>query len=138
MGARRVRRLRPGHQRPFDFHQGHAVPGVRRKRQADLSGQIGKPELSAGFNWLEESGEIWTIRFETGTGDIIKLEGGGRSLTVNDELVLKHGDEEYAGMYLHFAGLLERHESDVDATPLRLMSDVFLMGARENGPDFEW
>ena len=34
--------------------------------------------------------------------------------------------------------LLERHESDVDAAPLRLMSDVFLMGARENGPAFEW
>ena len=41
-------------------------------------------------------------------------------------------------MYDHFADLLERHETDVDAAPLRLMSDVFLMGARVNGPDFEW
>ena len=102
------------------------------------SGQVHQPKLSAGFNWLEESGEIWTIRFETGTGDIIKLEGGGRNLTINDELVLQHGDSEYAAMYDRFADLLEAHESDVDAAPLRLMSDVFLMGARENTEAFEW
>lgn len=102
------------------------------------SGQPHQPQLSAGFNWLEESGEIWTIRFETGTGDVIKLEGGGRSLTVNDELVLQHGDGEYAALYNRFADLLEAGHSDVDAAPLRLMSDVFLMGARVNGPDFEW
>lgn len=102
------------------------------------SGEASKPKLSAGFNWLEESGEIWTIRFETGPGDVLKLEGGGRSLSINDELVLKHGDDEYAAMYDHFAQLLRAHQSDVDAAPLRLMSDVFLLGARENGPAFEW
>jgi|SRR5690554_3302020 len=102
------------------------------------SAQAHKPKLSAGFNWLEESGEIWTIRFETGTGDVIKLEGGGRSLKVNDAVVLQHGDGEYAAMYDHFADLLDRHESDVDTTPFRLMSDVFLIGARVNGPDFQW
>ena len=99
------------------------------------SGQAHKPKLSAGFNWLEESGEIWTIRFETGKGNVILLEGGGRSLTVNGELVLRHGDNEYGAMYERFAQLLDRHESDVAAAPLRLMSDVFLVGARENGPD---
>lgn len=102
------------------------------------SAQAHKPKLSAGFNWLEESGEIWTIRFETGTGDVIKLEGGGRTLKVNDAVVLQHGDGEYAAMYDHFADLLDRHESDVDTTPFRLMSDVFLIGARVNGPDFQW
>ena len=102
------------------------------------SGEAHKPDLSAGFNWLEESGEIWTIRFVTGQGNEIKLEGGGRTLRINGEVVLQHGDAEYAAMYAHFARLLDRRQSDVDAAPLRLMSDVFLMGARENGPDFEW
>lgn len=102
------------------------------------SGQPHQPVMSAGFNWLEESGEIWTIRFETGTGDVLRLEGGGRSLRINDELVLQHGDAEYAAMYDHFADLLDAGRSDVDAAPLRLMSDVFLMGARVNGPAFEW
>lgn len=102
------------------------------------SGQVHQPKLSAGFNWLEESGEIWTIQLETGTGDAIKLEQGGRSLTINGELVLSHGDEEYGAMYERFAELLDQRQSDVDAAPLRLMSDVFLMGARVNGPAFDW
>ncbi|MFC3705181.1 Gfo/Idh/MocA family protein [Devosia honganensis] len=102
------------------------------------SGQPHRPELSAGFNWLEESGEIWTIRIVTGTGDDIALEHGGRTLRDNGEVVLEHGDAEYAGIYDRFADLLDARQSDVDAAPLRLMADVFLMGARENGPDFEW
>lgn len=102
------------------------------------SGEAHKPKLSCGFNWLEESGEIWTIRFVTGKGNEVKLEGGGRTLRVNGEVKLAHGDEEYAAMYAHFAKLLDKRQSDVDAAPLRLMSDVFLMGARVNGPDFEW
>lgn len=101
------------------------------------SSQAHKPKLSCGFNWLEESGEIWTIRFETGKGNEIKLENGGRKLVVNGETVLEHGDLEYSAMYDRFADLLDRHESDVDAAPLRLMSDVFLLGARVNGPEFE-
>ncbi|MBJ6989074.1 MULTISPECIES: Gfo/Idh/MocA family oxidoreductase [unclassified Devosia] len=102
------------------------------------SGQAHKPALSAGFNWLEESGEIWTVHVVTGTGNDIKLEGGGRRLIVNGQLILEHGDAEYAGIYDRFADLLDQHESDVDAAPLRLMSDVFLLGARTNGPAFSW
>ena len=102
------------------------------------SSQLAQPKLSAGFNWLEESGEIWTFAIETQTGKQLKLENGGRKLTIDGELIIEHGDEEYQGIYERFATLLDRHESDVDAAPLRLMSDVFLLGARQNGPDFEW
>jgi D-galactose 1-dehydrogenase len=102
------------------------------------SAQAHKPTLSGGFNWLEESGEIWTIRFTTGAGKDVRLENGGRKLTVDGELVLEHGDAEYGAMYERFADLLEARQSDVDAAPLRLMADVFLLGARENGPEFEW
>ncbi|WP_375450283.1 Gfo/Idh/MocA family protein [uncultured Devosia sp.] len=102
------------------------------------SGQEHQPPMSAGFNWLEESGEVWTIRFETGTGDVLKLEGGGRTLRVNDQVVVQHGDGEYAAMYDHFATLLANHRSDVHSAPLRLVADAFLLGARITGPDFEW
>ncbi|KKB77804.1 galactose 1-dehydrogenase [Devosia soli] len=102
------------------------------------SSQAHKPDLSCGFNWLEESGEIWTIRFTTGKGNEIKLERGGRTLRVNGDVVLEHGDLEYSAMYDRFADLLDAHESDVDAAPLRLMFDVFFLGARVTGPAFEW
>lgn len=102
------------------------------------SSQAHQPKLSCGFDWLEESGEIWTIRFETGKGHDVRLENGGRKLSVDGAVIIEHGDHEYAAMYDRFAGLLERRESDVDAAPLRLMADVFLLAARVNGPDFEW
>ncbi|MBE7734013.1 Gfo/Idh/MocA family protein [Devosia faecipullorum] len=102
------------------------------------SSQPHAPVLSAGFNWLEESDEIWTIAFTTGRGNSVSLEGGGRLLRVNGKTVLEHGDAEYAGLYDRFADLLDTRQSDVDATPFRLMGDVFLMGARENGPAFDW
>ena len=102
------------------------------------SGQPHRPAMSSGFNWLEESGEIWTIQVTTGTGDDLKLERGGRTLRINGDVVLEHGDEEYAGIHERFADLLDARTSDVDAAPLKLMSDVFFLGARETGPAFEW
>ena len=38
--------------------------------------------MSAGFNWLEETGEIWTIAIETAAGTKLKLEKGGTVLKV--------------------------------------------------------
>jgi D-galactose 1-dehydrogenase len=102
------------------------------------SAQPDAPELVAAFNWLEETGEIWTIRFGLGNGDELLLENGGRRLRRNGETLLEHGDGEYAAIYAQFARMLESGESEVDATPLRLVSDMFLLGARENGPAFDW
>ncbi len=42
-----------------------------------------QPKLSAGFNWLETEGEIWTVSIETQKGDQLKLEKGGTVLRVN-------------------------------------------------------
>ena len=102
------------------------------------SGQIHQPKMSAGFNWLEESGEIWTITFQTVKGDTLKLEKGGTVLRVNDEIVLQAPSEEYERIYERFAVLLDRHESDVHSAPLRLVADAFLLGARINSEPFEW
>ena len=102
------------------------------------SGQLHRPVLTAGFNWLEENGELWRFTIETGTGALLVLEEGGRALSVDGQPVLRHGDAEYAAMYRHFSDLLDRHQSHVDAAPLRLMSDVFLLAAREAGPAFYW
>jgi D-galactose 1-dehydrogenase len=102
------------------------------------SGQIHQPMMSAGFNWLEESGEIWTIAFETVAGDSLKLEKGGTVLRVNDEIIVEAPSEEYERIYERFAVLLDNHESDVHAAPLRLVADAFLLGARVNAEPFEW
>jgi D-galactose 1-dehydrogenase len=102
------------------------------------SGQLHQPVMSAGFNWLEQSGEIWTIAIETVTGDSLKLEKGGTVLKVNGATVVEAPSEEYERIYERFAVLLDAHQSEVHDAPLRLTADIFLLGARENGPAFDW
>lgn len=102
------------------------------------SGQMHQPKLTAGFNWLEESGEIWTIAIETQSGRALKLEKGGTVLRDGRQVLVEKPSQEYEGIYKRFAKLLRKRESDVDGTPLRLVADAFLLGARENVDAFEW
>jgi D-galactose 1-dehydrogenase len=102
------------------------------------SGEPHQPQMSAHFNWLEESGEIWTITVETGKGDELKLEKGGTVLRVNDKVKVEAPSEEYERIYERFADLLKKRKSDVHDAPLRLVADAFLLGARENVDAFEW
>lgn len=97
-----------------------------------------RPRLSAGFNWLEESGEIWTVAIETRKGDQLRLEKGGTVLKVNGKIRIENPSEEYEGIYARFAKLLKKRKSDVDGSPLRLMADAFLLAARENVDEFHW
>jgi len=102
------------------------------------SGQKHKPKLSAGFNWLEESGEIWTISITTRKGSELKLERGGSVLKVDDRETVANPGEEYEAIYERFAKLLKKGKSEMDGSPLRLVGDAFLLGARENVEDFNW
>jgi D-galactose 1-dehydrogenase len=102
------------------------------------SDEARQPKLSAGFNWLETQGEIWTISIETEKGDQVKLEKGGTVLRVNGVVKVENLSEEYEGIYARFAELLKKNKSEVDSAPLRLVADVFLLGARENVEPFEW
>jgi D-galactose 1-dehydrogenase len=102
------------------------------------SAQKHHPEMSAVFNWLEESGEIWTIRIETEKGDELKLEKGGTVLRVNGVVKVEKPSEEYERIYDRFAQLLKDKESEVEGAPLRLLADAFLLGARENVAEFFW
>ena len=102
------------------------------------SDQPNQPDLSAGFNWLEESGEIWTIRIVTRKGDELKLENGGRKLSVNGAEKIQHGDDEYRQIYEHFAKILKKGKSEVSDAPLRIVADGYLLAARTNVEPFEW
>lgn len=102
------------------------------------STQKHQPELSAGFNWLEESGEIWTIAIETESGRKLRLEKGGTVLVVDNEVTVQNPSEEYEQIYDRFAKLLKKGKSEMDGSPLLLISDAFLLGARENVDEFHW
>jgi D-galactose 1-dehydrogenase len=94
--------------------------------------------MSAGFNWLEESGEIWTIAIETATGSRLELERGGTLLRVNGREVVAEPSTEYEQIYDRFARLLKKKKSEMDGAPLLLIADAFLLGARENVEEFHW
>jgi D-galactose 1-dehydrogenase len=102
------------------------------------SAQKHDPKLWAGFNWLEESGEIWTIAIETRKGTQLKLEKGGTVLKVDGKETVANPSEEYEAIYERFAKLLKKGKSEMDGSPLRLIGDAFLLGARENVEDFHW
>lgn len=102
------------------------------------SAQKHHPKMSAGFNWLEESGEVWTIAIETLSGMTLSLEKGGTVLIVDKEAGIANPSEEYEGIYARFAKLLRKRKSEMDGSPLLMISDAFLLGARENVEDFHW
>ena len=102
------------------------------------SAQKHQPRLSGGFNWLEETGEIWTIAIETQSGSQLKLEKGGTVLKIGDRTAIEEPSEEYEKIYARFAKLLRKGESEMDGSPLRLIADAFLLGARDNVAEFHW
>jgi D-galactose 1-dehydrogenase len=102
------------------------------------SGERHQPKLSAGFNWLEETGEIWTIAIETESGKKLKLEKGGTVLKIDGNTEIANPSTEYEQIYDRFARLLKKGKSEMDGAPLRLIADMFLLGARENVAEFHW
>ncbi len=130
---------------PFPVFVESARISFPANRQAPVDAELtfkisgaGGPKMSAGLNWLEESGEIWTIAIETAKGTRLKLERGGTVLTVNGRLTVEAPSEEYERIYEHFARLLDKRRSETDGSPLRLAADAFLLGARENAAPFAW
>lgn len=102
------------------------------------SGEKHQPKMSAGFNWLEETGEIWTIAVETRKGTRLELDKGGTVLKVNGAETIANPSEEYEAIYERFAKLIKKGKSEMDGSPLLLIADAFLLGARENVEEFHW
>jgi len=103
-------------------------------RTADTNG----PAISAGFDWLEESGEIWTLSIETATGRKLKLEAGGTRLIEDGTITLEQPASEYEAIYEQFDVLLRAGRSDTHGTPLRLVADAFLVAERHSVAPFDW
>jgi predicted dehydrogenase len=86
--------------------------------------------LSAGFDWREETDEVWTIDVETTDGLKLRLSNGGARLDVEGGEMVEAPRDEYPRIYEKFAQLLDERASLVDVTPLRLTADAFLVGRR--------
>jgi D-galactose 1-dehydrogenase len=85
-------------------------------------------ELSAVFDWRQKADEIWEIEIGTKDGLKLHLKKGGSVLEVNGKTVHEAVLREYEDIYAKFARLLKAKKSDVDPSPLQLVSDCFMLG----------
>ena len=84
---------------------------------------------TADFDWRQEGPQTWDITVETDAGTLA-LSLGGAAMAVDGKEVARAPEREYPAIYRRFAALLAARESDVDAAPLRICADAFLLGER--------
>ncbi len=108
-----------------------AAPIAAKMTFADTAGV----EITMDLDWRQTAAQRWEIVVQTDAGTL-KLANGGALLDLPDG-VQRAEDREYAGMYAHFAALIQSGRSDVDTSPLRLVADAFLLGRRESVAAFD-
>jgi D-galactose 1-dehydrogenase len=82
------------------------------------------------LDWRQEGPQSWDIAVET-DGGRLELSEGGAAMRVDGREVAREAEREYPLIYRRFAELLAARESEVDASPLRIVADAFLVGRRE-------
>ena len=76
--------------------------------------------------------QTWDIDLDTDAGPM-KLSAGGSELTVGNVALPNDRENlrsEYASIYEHFAELVSGRRIEVDARPMQMVADIFLLGER--------
>ena len=131
----------------------HIFPGALFVREAELlypenkqtpiaaSLRFASPassgELQAEFDWRHSGSDAWTIEVDTEDGVSVKLLDGGSRLEVDGRAEAAEGPGEYPSLYAQFVDLIDCRTSLVDAEPLRLTADAFMLGRRTLVEPFE-
>jgi D-galactose 1-dehydrogenase len=102
---------------------------------AELTLSAGATEVTASLDFLQPEPATWEIAIETDNGSLLLSQGGRRLVLAGREVPLGPRGE-YPALYAHFATLIERGRSDVDAYPLELVSEALQHGRREDAPAF--
>ncbi len=106
---------------------------VSLRDSAGLSVQI-------DLDFRQEGPQSWNIAVETDAGTLLLSKGGAHLALPDGDVTLPDagGHAEYAALYARFADLVRTGGSDVDVTPLTLVSDAFLRGRHNRiAPFFE-
>jgi D-galactose 1-dehydrogenase len=120
----------------IDIPSNSATPigaDIRFKR-----GDGAKADLTAVFDWRQKGAQTWEIEIGTTDGLSLHLKNGGAVLFANGKLVREAVLHEYEDIYAKFAKLLAAQKSDVDASPLQLISDCFMLGKPVVVEPFVW
>jgi predicted dehydrogenase len=96
-------------------------------------------QIRAELDFRHTGTQTWDIDIETDSG-AMKLSAGGGVFTVGDQPPAPDGGElesEYGSIYRRFAELIEAGRSEVHATPLQLVADIFLVAEQLTVEPFE-
>ena len=94
-------------------------------------------DLRAEFDWRQTGPQTWDIEVATTDGGTVVLRQGGSHLEVDGKVAVDQPSAEYTGVYARFDALLRTGQSEVDAAPLRLAADAFLLARRIRVEAFE-
>jgi D-galactose 1-dehydrogenase len=89
-----------------------------------------RTQISAQFDFRHTGLQTWDIDIETQSGSVKLAEGGNRLFADGKPVAVEDAQGEYASLYRHFADLVAKGISDVDARPFQLVADAFLLGTR--------
>ena len=95
----------------------------------NLSTDAGTP-IAANFDFRHTGLQTWDIDIETEEGSLRLSEGGNRLFADGKPVATAEVEGEYPSLYRHFADLVAKGVSDVDARPFQLVADAFLVGTR--------
>lgn len=107
-------------------------------RQAPIAARLvfdGESKV-ADMDWRGAEEEEWTIKLSTSSGRLVELRQGGACLIIDGEEQALPPHAEYTSIYREFAILMAAKESLIDAEPLRIVADAFLVGSRKLVEDF--
>ena len=116
-----------------------AAIGIPEGRSAPLTAELamrsGDAPIEAHFDFLQTGPQTWSIVVDTNDGSLT-LDDGGQALAIDGVPVATAPADEYAALYRQFAGLIAERRSDVDAAPLRIVADAYLVAERVALPPF--
>jgi D-galactose 1-dehydrogenase len=104
---------------------------------AQLEMRVGGAPVDADLHFHDDDTPEWTITLETTDGGTLVLRNGGATLSIDGGERCQEGKAEYPSVYAHFAALIAQGRSEIDARPLRLVADAFLLARTTMAEPFE-
>ena len=98
----------------------------------------GLKAMSCSFDWRQQGEQTWTILVGFKDGGSLELTHGGTRLSVDGAAKVAEPDSEYRRIYRRFHKLIAEGARDVDASPLQLVADAYMMGRRHEVAAFAW
>lgn len=96
---------------------------------ASLKARTGGAAGQIEFDIRQEGHQTWEIEVDTDAGTLALREGGA-VMQLPGAAAQQAEPREYPSLYAHFADLVASGKPDVDARPLRLVADAFLVAGR--------